>query len=108
MALTTATVAPAKTHKQPGTLGARRLRFVTVTFTSGYDSTTGVTLTAASCGLSEIYGVLPLGAATTGAQLGVVLNTVPNSAVVTLWNGTTKVATSDQSATTLACLVIGH
>lgn len=107
MALTTATVAPAKTHQQPGTLGARRARLVTVTFTAGYDSTTGVTLTAASVGLSEIYAIVPCGAASTGAVLGNVLNTPASSAVITLWNGTTKVATSDQSATTALVLVYG-
>lgn len=110
MALTTVTVSPFKTHQQPGTFGARRARLVTATFTAGYDSATGCTITAASCGLSEIYGILPLGAAlgtAKGAQVAVTIGSPASTANLVLYNGTALVATADESATTIALLVYG-
>lgn len=105
MALTVATAADQPSGKQPGTLGALKARRVIITFTSGYDSTTGVTVTGRSVGLNEIIAIIPEGPASTGAGVGSALAT--GNATVTLWNGTTKVATSDQSATTAAVLVLG-
>ena len=105
MALTTATVVDSK--RQPGTLGALLAKRVVITFTSGYDSATGVTLKAADCGLAEILAVIPAGTTNTGASVGAVIATPPVSAVLTLWNGTTLVATADESATTVSALVIG-
>lgn len=110
MALTTATVVPFKTHQQIGTIGARRARLVTATFTAGYDSTTGVTLNAKDCGLSEIYAVISLGPAlgtAKGATVATTIGSPASSANLVLYNGTTLVATADESATTVALLVIG-
>lgn len=108
MALTTATTVDANTNDQPGNIGRLRARREIVTFTAGYDSTTGVTLTHASCGLSQIVAVIMEGTASTGATLQTVIGAVTGDATITLFNGTTKVATSDQSATTAAVLVLGH
>lgn len=108
MALTTATVVPAITNDQVGTVGRERAVRVVITFTSGYDSATGVTLTHASCGLSQIVAVIQEGTTNTGAAVRAVPNVTTGDAVLTLFNGTTLVATSDQSATTLSALVLGH
>lgn len=106
MALTTATAVDAASGKQPGTLGRLKARRVTVTFTSGYDSATGVTLTGRSVGLNEIIAVIPEGPASTGAGVGT-LSIASGNVALKLWNGTTAVATSDQSATTAVVLVLG-
>lgn len=109
MALTTATAVPAITVDQVETIGRERAKRVLVTFTSGYDSTTGVTLTHASCGLAQIVAVVMEGVSTvTGAAVSAVISATTGDATLTLWNGTTKVATSDQSATTISLLVLGH
>lgn len=107
MALTSATFVEHADRNQAGTLGRLKVRRITVTFTSGYDSTTGVTLAhGAMAGINELVAVIPEGVANTGAAVQAVLAT--GDATLTLWNGTTKVATSDQSATTISLLVIGH
>lgn len=108
MALTTATTVDQNTNDQPGNFGRLRARREIVTFTVGYDSTTGVTLKHADCGLSQIVAVIPEGTTNVGSTVQVAVGAVTGDATVTLFNGTAKVATSDQSATTLACLVIGH
>jgi hypothetical protein len=105
MALTTATFADAPSGKQPGTLGRLRARRGTITFTSGYDSTTGVTVTGRSVGLNEIVAIIAEGAANTGAGIQAAL--ASGNATVTLYDGTTKVATSDQSLTTVPVIVLG-
>jgi hypothetical protein len=107
MALTTATFVEASDRDQPGTVGRLKARRVTITFTAGYDSTTGVTFAHGKLtGMSEIVAVIPEGTASTGATVQAVV--ASGDATLTLWNGTTKVATSDQSATTVSALVIGH
>lgn len=106
MALTTAAVTPAATVNQPFTIANVRARRVTLTFTAGYDSTTGVTVPHSAVGVGEIVAVIPEGTANTGAALQVAV--ANGDATVTLYNGTTKVLTSDQSATTANVLVIGH
>jgi hypothetical protein len=107
MALTTATVADRPTNDQPGNISRLKARRVLVTFTSGYDSTTGVTLPHGPIGfVNEITAVIPEGVANTGAAVQAVV--ASGDATITLWNGTTKVATSDQSATTVTVLVLGH
>lgn len=107
MALTTATTAEAATRDQPGNIGRLKARIVTVTFTAGYDSTTGVTVSHSGLsGINEIVALVPLGTANTGATLQATV--ASGDATVTLYNGTTKVVTSDQSATTALVLVLGH
>lgn len=106
MALTTVTVVDA-TH-QPGSLGALRAKRVTITFTAGYDSATGVTLTHKSCGLSQIVDVIPEGTTNTGASVQVTNSATTGDSNLVLWNGTTLVATADESATTVRALVIGN
>lgn len=109
MALTTATVADHK--RQPGSFGALRAKRVIVTFTAGYDAATGVTLRAADCGLSEIDDVIPAGPANTGSVVQATIATGGATAVLKLFGdtGTTygAVATSDQSATTASCVIVG-
>lgn len=108
MALTTATVVDGLSQHQPGTLGRLRARRVTITFTAGYDSATGVTLKAADVGLAQIVDIIPEGVCNTGAAVSAVNSGTTGNSVLTLWNGTTLVATSDQSATTVRALVIGN
>lgn len=108
MALTSATVAQAATADQPFTVANLRVRRVVATFTAGYDSTTGVTLSHAAIGLASIVAVIPEGVANTGAAVQAAVSAATGDATLTLWNGTTKVITSDQSATTVALLVLGH
>lgn len=107
MALTTATFAEKTINDQPGNLGKLKVRRVVVTFTAGYDSTTGVTLPhGAMAGINEIIAVIPEGVTNTGAAVQAVV--ASGDATLTLWNGTAKVATSDQSATTVTVLILGH
>lgn len=107
MALTSATFVEVADRDQPGTVGRLKARRITVTFTAGYDSTTGVTLAhAKASGINEIVAVIPEGVTNTGATVQSVI--ASGDATLTLWNGTTKVATSDQSATTVNLLVLGH
>jgi hypothetical protein len=107
MALTTATFVESTDRDQPGTVGRLKARRIVVTFTAGYDSTTGVTLAhGKATGINEIVSVIPEGTASTGATVQAVV--AAGDATLTLWNGTTKVATSDQSATTVTLLVLGH
>lgn len=108
MALTTATAVDQISNDQPGTIGRLRAKRVVVTFTAGYDSTTGVTLKHADVGLAQIISVSDEGAASTGAHVQGVVSPTTGDATLTLWNGTAKVATSDQSATTVPLLVLGH
>lgn len=107
MALTTATFVESPDRDQPGTVGRLKARRVVVTGTAGYDSTTGMTLAhAGMTGINEIVAVIPEGTASTGATVQAVI--ASGDATLTLWNGTTKVATSDQSLTTVSLLVLGH
>src|SRR5258705_233218 len=69
MALTTATVVSQSARVQPGNLGRLRAKRVVITFTTGYDSTTGVTLNAKDCELSEIVGIITDGPASTAYTL---------------------------------------
>lgn len=107
MALTTATFVEAADRDQPGTVGRLKARRIVVTFTAGYDSTTGVTLShSKATGINEIVAVIPEGVCNTGSAVQAVV--AAGDATLTLWNGTAKTATSDQSATTVTLLVLGH
>lgn len=107
MALTTATFVESPDRDQPGTVGRLKARRVVVTGTAGYDSTTGMTLAhAGMTGINEIVAVIPEGVANTGAAVQAVV--AAGDATLTLWNGTTKVATASQVGTTITLLVLGH
>jgi len=106
MALTAATFAEQAYNDQVGNVGKLRTVRGTITFTAGYDSATGVSVAHGPTGLHEIVAIIPEGVANTGAAASVAI--ADGDATVTLWNGTTLVATSDQSDTVLPVLILGH
>lgn len=107
MALTAATFVESPDRDQPGTVGRLKARRIVVTFTAGYDSTTGVSLShSKATGINEIVAVYPEGVTNVGSAVQAVV--ASGDATLTLWNGIVKVATSDQSATTVTLLVVGH